>query len=104
MATLEADLPDADPESTTVRVSVPSGTQSGTRIAIDGKGVPRLRASGRGQLGVTLLVQTPTRIDDEQRELLRQLAELREETRPEVTVQKTGRGVFGRLRDAFAGQ
>ena len=61
-------------------------------------------ASGRGQLGVTLLVQTPTRIDDEQRELLRQLAELREETRPEVSVQKHGRGMFGRLRDAFAGQ
>ena len=104
VATLESDLPDAEPETTTVRVSVPSGTQSGTRIAIDGKGVPRLRANGRGQLGVTLLVQTPTRIDDEQRELLRQLAELREETRAEVTMQKTGRGVFGRLRDAFAGQ
>jgi molecular chaperone DnaJ len=29
---------------------------------------------------------------------------LRDETRPEVTVQKHGRGVFGRLRDAFAGQ
>jgi molecular chaperone DnaJ len=104
VATLESDLPDADPEETTVRVPVPAGTQSGTRIPIDGKGVPRLRANGRGQLGVTLLVQTPTRIDDEQRELLRQLAELREETRPEVSVQKTGRGVFGRLRNAFAGQ
>jgi molecular chaperone DnaJ len=104
VATLESDLPDADPETTTVRVPVPAGTQSGTRIAIDGKGVPRLRSNGRGQLGVTLLVQTPTRIDEEQRELLRQLAELREETRPEVSVQKTGRGVFGRLRDAFAGQ
>jgi molecular chaperone DnaJ len=87
-----------------VRVPVPAGTQSGTRIAIEGKGVPRLRASGRGELGVTLLVQTPTRIDDDQRELLRQLAELREETRPEVNMQKTGRGVFGRLRNAFAGQ
>src|SRR5918997_960187 len=104
VATLEADLPDADPDTIAVRVPVPAGTQSGTRIAIDGKGVPRLRANGRGQLGVTLLVQTPTRIDHEQRELLRQLAELREETRPEVTVQKTGRGVFGRLRNAFAGQ
>lgn len=101
--TLEADLEDADADTTTVRVGVPAGTQSGTRIAIDGKGVPRLRASGRGQLGVTLLVQTPTRIDDEQRELLRQLAELREETRAEVTVQKHSKGVFGRLRDAFAG-
>jgi molecular chaperone DnaJ len=104
VTTLEADLPDADPDTTAVRVPVPSGTQSGTRIPIDGKGVPRLRGSGRGQLGVTLLVQTPTRLDGDQRELLRQLAELREETRAEVTVQKTGRGVFGRLRDAFAGQ
>src|SRR5215211_8501666 len=104
VSTLEADLEDAPEDSETVRVSVPPGTQSGTRIAIDDKGVPRLRASGRGQLGVTLLVQTPTRIDDDQRELLRQLAELRDETRPEVTVQKHGRGVFGRLRDAFAGQ
>ena len=104
VATLEADLEDSHPESRTVRIAVPSGTQSGTRIGIDGKGVPRLRGSGRGQLGVTLLVQTPTRIDDEQRDLLRQLAELRDETRPEVTVQKHSRGVFGRLRDAFAGQ
>ena len=104
VATLESDLPDADPDTTTVRVPVPAGTQSGTRIAIDGKGVPRLRANSRGQLGVTLLVQTPTRIDEEQRELLRQLAELREETRPEGSMQKTGRGVFGRLRNAFAGQ
>ncbi len=103
VATLEADVEDADAEAQSVRVSVPAGTQSGTRIALDGRGVPRLRASGRGQLGVTLLVQTPLRIDDEQRELLRQLAVLREETRPEVTVQKQGRGVFGRLRDAFAG-
>jgi molecular chaperone DnaJ len=104
VATLEADLEDADLDDQSVAIAVPSGTQSGTRIAIDGKGVPRLRASGRGQLGVTLLVQTPTRIDDEQRELLRQLAELREETVAEVSVQKHGRGMFGRLRDAFAGQ
>jgi molecular chaperone DnaJ len=104
VATLEADLEDSSAESRTVRIQVPSGTQSGTRIAMEGRGVPRLRGSGRGQLGVTLLVQTPTRIDDEQRDLLRQLAELRDETRPEVTVQKHSRGVFGRLRDAFAGQ
>ncbi len=104
VATLEADLPDADPQQSSVRVRVPAGTQSGTRVALDGRGVPRLRASGRGELGVTLLVQTPTRLDGEQSALLRQLAELREETGPNVTVQKHGRGVFGRLRDAFAGQ
>jgi molecular chaperone DnaJ len=104
VATLEADVEDSDVADRSVQVTVPAGTQSGTRVAIEGRGVPRLRSSGRGQLGVTLLVQTPTRLDGEQRELLRQLAELREETRPEGSMQKTGRGVFGRLRNAFAGQ
>ena len=46
VATLEADLEDASPESRSVRITVPSGTQSGTRVAIDGKGVPRLRGGG----------------------------------------------------------
>jgi molecular chaperone DnaJ len=104
VTTLEADLPDSDPADRSVLVTVPAGTQSGTRVALEGRGVPRLRSNGRGQLGVTLLVQTPTRLDEEQRDLMRQLAELREETGPEGTVQKHGRGVFGRLRDAFAGQ
>ena len=104
VATLEADVEDSDPADRSVQVAVPAGTQSGTRVALEGKGVPRLRSNGRGQLGVTLLVQTPTRLDEEQRELVRQLAELRGETGPEGTVQKHGRGVFGRMRDAFAGQ
>lgn len=100
--TLEGDLEDADPDTATVMLTVPAGTQSGTRVAVPGAGVPRLRSSGRGELGVTLLVQTPNRLDDRQRELLRQLAEVRDETRPEGAVQKHGRGVFSRLRDAFA--
>ena len=104
VATLEADVEDSDPADRSVQVTVPAGTQSGTRVAIEGRGVPRLRSNGRGQLGVTLLVQTPTRLDEEQRDLLRQLAELRDEIGPEGTVQKHGRGVFGRLRNAFAGQ
>ena len=104
VATLEADLEDADSEDRSVQVVVPAGTQSGTRVALEGKGVPRLRSNGRGQMGITLLVQTPSRLDEEQRDLVRQLAELRGETGPEGTVQKHGRGVFGRLRDAFAGQ
>lgn len=104
VATLEADLPDADPADTMVMVSVPAGTQSGTRITVEGKGAPRLRGNGRGEFGVTLLVQTPNKLDDGQRELLRQLAEARNESRPEVTVQRHSKGVFGRIRDAFVGQ
>ncbi len=100
--TLEAERDDLDADLSTVAVDIPAGTQSGTRITISGRGVPRLRREGRGELGVTLLVQTPTKLDDGQRELLRQLAELREESRPEASVARHGKGVFGWLKDQFS--
>ena len=66
------------------------------------RGVPRLRGSGRGELGVTLLVQTPSRLDDHQRDLLRQLAEARGENKAEVSVERHHKsGVFSWLKDAF---
>lgn len=100
--TLEAERDDLDPDLARVDVDIPSGTQSGTRITIAGRGVPRLRRDGRGDLGVTLLVQTPTRLDDEQRELLRQLAAARGESRAEVSVAKHGKGVLGWLKETFS--
>jgi len=45
-------------------------------------------------------VQTPGRLDDHQRDLLRQLAEARGEN-GEVAVEKQHKGVFGWLKDAF---
>ena len=51
-----------------------------------------------------MLVQTPTKLDDDQRSLLRQLAEIRDETAPEAQVHKAGqKGVFGWLKEAFGG-
>ena len=101
--TLEADVEGTAPEDAKVKVEVPAGTQSGARLVVQGRGVPRLRGTGRGDLGVTLLVQTPTGLDDAQRDLLRQLAQERNETRPEASVARAGgKGFFGRLKDAFA--
>ena len=101
--TLEADVDGTAPEDAKVKVEVPAGTQSGARLVVPGRGVPRLRGAGRGDLGVTLLVQTPTGLDDAQRDLLRKLAEERDETRPEASVARAGgKGFFGRLKDAFA--
>lgn len=102
LETLEAERDDTDPAETHVTLRVPAGTQSGSRIAIKDRGVPRLRGSGRGELGVTLLVTTPQKLDDEQRELLRTLAEMRGETTPEAAVEKHGKGVLGWLKDAFS--
>ena len=43
-------------------------------------------------------VRTPTRLDDEQERLLRELAALRHEDVAAVT---KGGGLFGKVRDAF---
>ena len=52
---------------------------------------------------MTVVVETPTRLDPEQEELLRKLAAMRGEEHPTGKVVSTNRGVFGRLRDAFGG-
>ena len=59
------------------------GTQPGDAMTLRGQGVTHLRGTGRGDLIVHANVLTPTRLDAEQEELLRQLAELRGEERPD---------------------
>ncbi len=104
LPTLEAERDDQDPDQVSVEVDVPAGTQSGTRVEVKDRGVPRLRGNGRGDLLVTVLVQTPTKLDEDQRSLLRGLAEMRGETAPEAQVHKPGqKGVFGWLKEAFGG-
>ena len=60
-------------------VSVKPGTQNGDEVVLSGLGVGRLRRSGRGDLHVQIVVETPTRLDDRQRQLLAELASLRGE-------------------------
>ncbi len=101
LPTLEADVATADEADKTVELDVAAGTQSGDTITIKGKGVPRLRGPGRGDLNVQVIVETPARLDDEQRELLSQLAKLRGEERPEALMGVNHKGVFGKIKDAF---
>ncbi|HVU74055.1 MAG TPA: molecular chaperone DnaJ [Mycobacteriales bacterium] len=84
-------------------VHVKPGTQTGTVVTVRGKGVPRLRSTGRGDLYVHVSVTTPTHLDPEQEELLRKLAALRGEEHPDGQAHDGG-GLFGRLRDAFTGR
>ena len=76
------------------------GIQSGTVLTVRAAGAPRLRATGRGNLLVHVEVQTPMRLDPEQEKLLRELAVLRGEDRPESATDGQG-GLFSRVRDAF---
>ena len=80
-------------------LEIPAGTQPHEVFVLRARGIPHLRGTGRGNLHVHLDVQVPTRLDDEQVELLTKLAALRGEERPGL-VAKSG-GLFGKLRDAF---
>ncbi len=58
-----------------ISVKVPEGAQTGKTIRLKGKGMPSLRGPQRGDLVVELFVETPTRLNARQKELMRQLAE-----------------------------
>ncbi len=108
LPTLEADVvagvdsEDRDPDlETELTLEIKPGTQSGTEQVLRGRGVPGLRG-GRGDLVVTVSVETPMRLDPRQTELLEELAAIRGEQRPDGQVRpRTSPSVFGRLRDAF---
>lgn len=84
------------------QVPVRQGTQPGTVHRMRGRGTPHLNANRRGDLFVHLDVQVPSPLTPEQEELLRQLAAMRGEERPEASPVATAPGFFSRIRDAFA--
>ncbi|UHA74195.1 molecular chaperone DnaJ [Paenibacillus sp. 481] len=59
-----------------VKLKIPAGTQTGTLFRLRGKGVPRLRGNGQGDQHVKVIIVTPTKMSDEQKELLRQFGQL----------------------------
>jgi molecular chaperone DnaJ len=77
-------------------IKVPEGTQSGKAFKLRGKGVPHLNASGKGDLIVEIRVQTPSKLNKQQKELLRQLSET-------MVVENTpsSRGLFEKVKDIF---
>ena len=88
-------------------LDIEAGTQTGTVRTLRGKGMPRLRSTGRvdghGDLMVHVDVVVPTRLDKEQSDLLRRLAALRGEEQPDLGAGHRD-GLFSRLRDSFGGR
>jgi molecular chaperone DnaJ len=102
LPTLEADTVDGHDSDveTTFELEVKPGTQSGAEHVLRARGIPGLRG-GRGDLVVHIVVETPTRLDARQEELLKELAAIRGEEQPSGQVSASQKSVFGRLRDAF---
>lgn len=82
-------------------LDVRAGTQPGDVFTLKTLGVTHLRGTGRGDLIVHAIVQTPTRLTEQQETLLRQLATLRGEERPVGRLTEADKGLFGKLRDAW---
>ena len=55
-----------------------AGTQAGQRVQMRNKGLPRLGASGRGDLYVQILVEIPRKLNKRQKELLQQFRQTEE--------------------------
>ncbi len=86
------------------KVEVPQGTQSGYEHVLGSHGVPHLRGQGRGTLTVHVEVETPRELTQPQRDLLEQLAALRDEENPTGKPVEQQSGLFTRLKDAFSGK
>jgi len=63
---------DVDTVDGPVRMKVPAGTQSGTDFKLSNHGVPHVRSESRGPHIVTIVVDTPTKLSKQQKELLEQ--------------------------------
>ena len=81
-----------------VEVDVPPGTQPGTVRGLEGRGMPALRGSRRGNLYVTLDVAVPTHLTDEQRSALEGLGR---ELGPDAYAPVEPESLFRRLRNAL---
>jgi molecular chaperone DnaJ len=79
------------------KLKVPEGTQSGTRFRLRGKGVPSVNGHGKGDLFVEVRVQTPSKLNKRQRELLEELDSL-----TPVDNKPQRRSLFSRVKDIFA--
>ncbi len=59
----------------TEKFTVPEGTQSGTEFTLRGKGVPNVNTKRRGNLIITVNIETPKNLTNEQKKLLNAFAE-----------------------------
>jgi molecular chaperone DnaJ len=80
-----------------VLLRVPAGTQSGTVFHLRGRGLPRVNATGVGDLNVRVQLWTPTEASGEERQLLEQLARLQLGRVPA----KHEKGFWSRVKEAL---
>jgi molecular chaperone DnaJ len=79
-----------------VKMTIPSGTQSGKVFRLKSKGIHHLHSQQRGDQHVRVIIETPTDLSAKQRELLEKFAELSgEESHPQ------SKSFFAKVKELF---
>jgi molecular chaperone DnaJ len=87
-------------------IAIAAGTQPGSVTTLRGHGMPHLRSGVRGNLHAHVEVVVPSRLDNHDTELLREVKKHRTRDVAEVrsTHSTTNSGLFNRLRETFTGR
>ena len=89
-----------------IKFTIPAGVQSGARFRLKGKGVKGMRSYGKGDQYVTVIVETPKNLTNEQRQLFEKLADSLERfdgqsTKGARRQEKKKEGFFDKMKDLF---
>jgi molecular chaperone DnaJ len=74
-----------------LQVIIPAGTQSGTALRLNGKGMPKVGGTGKGDLYVVVEVRTPTDLTAQERAVLQEFARLQQSRSAERATGETAR-------------
>ena len=77
------------------KVDIPAGTPVGKAIRLKGKGMPRLKGSGRGDLFAHVFIDVPQSLTDREKALVEALAQ-------EMNVEVNPAGFIDRIRQLFS--
>lgn len=76
-------------------IDIPPGTPGGKTFRIRGKGMPRLRGSGRGDLYAHVFIDVPKNLNEKERTLVEALAQ-------EMGVPVQSAGLLDRIKQLFS--
>ncbi|MCB0833243.1 MAG: molecular chaperone DnaJ [Bacteroidetes bacterium] len=80
------------------RLTIPAGIQSGKILRMRGKGIPHLNAGGSGDQLVRVLVYTPTRLNEHEKKIMRELLE----SENLLPSKESESGFFKKVKEAFS--
>ncbi|MBF0300676.1 MAG: molecular chaperone DnaJ [Oligoflexia bacterium] len=89
-----------------ILLKIPAGTQAGKKMRLKDKGIVKLGAYGIGDQIITIQVETPTKLSNEQKELFEKLAQLERKDKEKIranfnSTTESANGIFEKMKDLF---